>query len=106
VAVRALKSKEFDALVEALLRAASVHGLVSEEVTPFGNGAGWRLNEACVRFKKGAAETDVEHPGDNAFFRDLYASLADLAAESGAPALWFRGARAYRAGGRGETRHP
>jgi hypothetical protein len=38
--VRALKSKDFDALILALLRAACVHGLVSEENTPFGNQAG------------------------------------------------------------------
>ena len=35
--VRALKPKEFDEVIVALLKAAAVHGLVSEEVTPFGS---------------------------------------------------------------------
>src|SRR5690606_33409458 len=52
-AVRALKSKDFDALIEALLKAAVTHGLVSEEVTPFGDQTGFRLNDACVLFKRG-----------------------------------------------------
>jgi hypothetical protein len=88
-AVRALKSKEFDALVVALLRAASIHGLVSEEVTPFGNEPGWRLNEACIRFKRGAAEANAAQPGENAFFRDLYSSLALLLRNPGHPLFGF-----------------
>jgi hypothetical protein len=53
--VRAISSpQEFDALILALLRAACDHGLVSEEVTPFGDQVtGWKLNDACVLFKKG-----------------------------------------------------
>lgn len=74
--VRALKSKDFDALILALLRAACVHGLISEEVTPFGNQVGWRLNDACVLFKKGTPVVDPIHPNESAFFRDFYANLA------------------------------
>ena len=73
-AVRTLKSKDFDQLLDSLLRAAAAHGLVSEENTPFSQ-PGWRLNDACVLFREG-------HPAhgavSNPFFRDLYASLADL----------------------------
>ena len=99
-----LKSKEFDALIEALLKAASTHGLVSEEVTPFGNQTGWRLNDACVRFMKGTPTSDPVHPNENAFFRDFYANLAQTASQPGASALRLRGARAHRAGRRREAR--
>src|ERR1051326_2936337 len=50
--VRSLKSAELDILIGDLLRAAAVHGLVSEEHTPF-DQPGWRLNDACVLFKLG-----------------------------------------------------
>lgn len=102
-AVRALKAQDFDALVAALLRAASVHGLVSEEVTPFGNEPGWRLNEACISFKRGAAEANTDHPGENAFFRDLYASLALLLRNPGHPLFGFE-AREHTAQVDGEKR--
>ena len=74
-AVRDLKPKEFDTLIEALLRAACVHGLVSEETTPFGEQVGFRLNDACVLFKRGAALETVESE-ENAFFTALYENLA------------------------------
>ncbi|MBI3726266.1 DEAD/DEAH box helicase [bacterium] len=74
--IRNLKSKEFDALVEVLLRAASTHGLVSEEVTPFGSQTGWKLNDACVLFRNGTP--GEAKPGESAFFRDFYANLAVL----------------------------
>ncbi len=73
-AVRTLKSKDFDQLLDSLLRAAATHGLVSEENTPFSQ-PGWRLNDACVLFRVGDPATgSVSNP----FFRDLYASLAEL----------------------------
>jgi Lhr-like helicase len=75
-AARALKSAEFDTLIETLLRAACTHGLASEEVTPFGEQTGFRLNDACVLFKKGTPTIDPVHPNESAFFRDLYANLA------------------------------
>ena len=74
---RDLKSKEFDQLVEDLLRAGATHGLVSEESTPF-DQPGWRLNDACVVFRLGDAPTDGSDSKQNAFFRDLYASLATM----------------------------
>ena len=74
--VRDMKPKEFDTLIRALLVAASKHGLVSEEITPFGDQVGWRLNDACVVFKKGTPKVYPRRPNQNPFFRDLYANLA------------------------------
>jgi hypothetical protein len=102
-AVRALKSKEFDEVIEALLRAASTHGLISEEVTPFSNQAGWRLNDACVLFKKGTPIIDTKHPNDNAFFRDFYANLARLLRDPVHPLFGFE-AREHTAQVDGEKR--
>ena len=78
--IRGLKAKEFDQLVEDLLRAGATHGLVSEESTPF-DQPGWRLNDACVRFQLGGALENGENgtgSGQNAFFRDLYENLATM----------------------------
>jgi hypothetical protein len=88
-AVRALRSKEFDAVIEALLKAACKHGLVSEEVTPFGELTGFRLNDACVRFRRGSPEPDPAHPNENAFFRDFYSNLATILQQSAHPLFGF-----------------
>ncbi|MBL8679270.1 MAG: DEAD/DEAH box helicase [Myxococcales bacterium] len=88
-AVRALKSKDFDALMKALLDAAVVHGLVSEDVTPFGEQTGFRLNDACVLFKRGARDDDSTRPNENAFFRDYYGNLAATLRESEHPLFGF-----------------
>ena len=60
--IRDLKSKEFDQLVEDLLRAGATHGLVSEESTPF-DQRGWRLNDACVLFRLGGTPEDGSGSG-------------------------------------------
>lgn len=75
--IRDLKSKEFDQLVNDLLRAAATHGLVSEESTPF-DQPGWRLNDACVLFRLGVSTADAGGSTQNAFFRDLYENLAGM----------------------------
>ena len=75
--IRDLKSKEFDELVQDLLRAGATHGLVSEESTPF-DQPGWRLNDACVLFQLGNADRDGSGSGRNAFFRHLYENLATM----------------------------
>ena len=78
--IRGLNAKEFDRLVEDLLRAGATHGLVSEESTPF-DQPGWRLNDACVRFQLGSTPENGENgrgSGQNAFFRDLYENLATM----------------------------
>lgn len=102
-AVRALKSKDFDALIEALLKAAVTHGLVSEEVTPFGDQTGFRLNDACVLFKRGTPIIDPNHPNENAFFRDFYANLAVTLREPVHPLFGFE-AREHTAQVDGEKR--
>lgn len=88
-AVRALKPKDFDVLIEALLKAAVTHGLVSEEITPFGDQTGFRLNDACVLFKPGKPDVDPKHPNENAFFRDFYANLAFTLREPVHPLFGF-----------------
>lgn len=87
--IRALKFKEFDELIEALLKAACTHGLVSEEVTPFGEQTGFRLNDACVLFKRGVPEIDPRHPNENAFFRDFYANLSSTLRQPVHPLFGF-----------------
>lgn len=102
-AVRALKSKDFDGLIEVLLRAACTHGLVSEEVTPFGEQTGFRLNDACVLFKRGIPRIDPKHPNESAFFRDFYANLAVTLREPIHPLFGFE-AREHTAQVDGEKR--
>ncbi len=102
-AVRNLKSKEFDELVEALLRAASTHGLVSEEVTPFDNRIGWKLNDACVLFRLGTPTVDPAHPNENAFFRDFYTNLSRMLRDPVHPLFGFE-AREHTAQVDGEKR--
>ena len=75
--VRELRSKDFDRLVNDLLRAGVTHGLLSEENTPF-DQPGWRLNDACVVFKLGDDLADDSGSTQNAFFRDLYENLARM----------------------------
>ncbi|MDO8476059.1 MAG: DEAD/DEAH box helicase [Candidatus Rokubacteria bacterium] len=75
--IRDVKSKDFDQLVSDLLRAAAIHGLVSEESTPF-DQPGWRLNDACVVFRLGDPSTDASASTQNVFFRDLYGNLATM----------------------------
>ncbi|WP_080484150.1 DEAD/DEAH box helicase [Burkholderia cenocepacia] len=102
-AVRALKSKDFDALIEELLKAAVTHGLVSEEITPFGDQTGFRLNDACVLFKRGTPAIDPSHPNENAFFRDFYANLAATLRQPVHPLFGFE-AREHTAQVDGEKR--
>ena len=102
-AIRDLKSKDFDALVTSLLRAASTEGLVSEEVTPFDNLTGWKLNDACVRFRKRDPSRDPHYANENAFFRDLYSNLAEMLREPTHPLFGFE-AREHTAQVDGEKR--
>lgn len=101
--VRTLKSKDFDDLIQVMLRAAVTHGLVSEEVTPFGDQTGFRLNDACVLFKRGTPVIDANHPSEDAFFRDFYANLAATLREPVHPLFGFE-AREHTAQVDGEKR--
>ncbi|MBF0153997.1 MAG: DEAD/DEAH box helicase [Magnetococcales bacterium] len=88
-AIRNLKSKEFDGLVSDLLRIAVVHGLVSEESTPF-DQPGWRLNDACILFRPGDPITSARQSStENAFFRDLYSNLATMLFSPAHPLFGF-----------------
>jgi superfamily II DNA/RNA helicase len=102
-AIRDLKARELDALLASLLSAASLHGLVSEEVTPFGSYIGWRLNDGCVEFHLGDAASEGKPTRENAFFRDLYSNLAHLLREPGHPLFGFE-ARPHTAQVDGEKR--
>ncbi|WP_437659803.1 DEAD/DEAH box helicase [Sorangium sp. So ce1182] len=87
--IRDLKSKGFDDLIKSLLKAASIHGLVSEEVTLFDNQIGFRLNDGCVVFRKGTPTIDPVHPNEDAFFRDFYQSLAEMLCRPAHPLFGF-----------------
>jgi len=100
-AVRDLKSKDIDSLIDALLRAASKHGLVSEETTPFDGATGWRLNDACVRFLAGNGKSNRRETGG--FFRDFYANLATALRSPAHPLFGFE-AREHTAQVEGEKR--
>ena len=101
-AARSLKSKELDSLIGDLLRAASVHGLVSDENTPF-DQPGWRLNDAAVQFQLGEPGVGLRSSTENAFFRDLYGNLATMLAAQVHPLFGFE-AREHTAQVDGERR--
>lgn len=101
-AVRNLKSKEFDALLGDLLRAAAAHGLVSEENTPF-DQPGWRLNDAAVLFRLGEPKQSKSSSSENTFFRGLYENLAAMLNAEVHPLFGFE-AREHTAQVDGERR--
>ena len=101
-AVRNLKSKELDTLIGDLLRAAAVHGLVSQENTPF-DQPGWRLNDAAVLFRLGEPDEGDSSSTENAFFRDLYGNLASMLGSKIHPLFGFE-AREHTAQVDGERR--
>ncbi len=48
-------------------------------ITPWNYPAelvGWKLNDQAVEFHKGKPQVDSANPGDSAFFRELYGTLA------------------------------
>ncbi len=77
-AIKALKARDFQVLLEVLLTAASLHGLVDEGPTPFGEKRGYRLKEGVVVFRKASSNNDASRSSGNVFFRELYANLALL----------------------------
>jgi Lhr-like helicase len=89
-AVRALKTKDFETLVTALLEAAKELGIVTLETSPFDDQPGWRLVDGAIVFRRSTPEEEVrlKRPA-NAFFVDLYSGLADLLALPGHPLFGF-----------------
>jgi superfamily II DNA/RNA helicase len=86
--VQALKAKDFDAVIAAMLDAACEHGLVSEEPTPFGEVRGYRLVDGCVKFQLGKDANSDDYE-ENRFFRDLYTNLARTLREPSHPLFGF-----------------
>ena len=74
---REITTQQYDQLLEVLLRAAAMHGLVSEEPAPFADRIGWKLNDACVRFyiSDGSKAASTR---ENAFFKDFYTAVAHM----------------------------
>lgn len=87
--VRAMKGAEFDALIAWMLRAAAGYGFVVEEPTLFGDDPGWKLNDACIIFRKGTPKVDLTQPDHRAFFRDFYSNLAVLLRSTQHPLFGF-----------------
>ncbi len=74
---RSIDARQYDEILNALLGAASLHGLVTEEPTPFEDRRGWKLNDACVRFfQADASKASITH--ENQFFREFYTAVASL----------------------------
>jgi RAD3-like DEAD/DEAH box helicase/uncharacterized protein DUF1998/helicase-like protein len=87
-AVRKLNEDDFNALVEAIMKAACEHGLASEAANPFGDHIGYQLVDDCVVFKKGTPRVE---PGqkERAFFLDLYTNLARALGDNAHPLFGF-----------------
>jgi hypothetical protein len=88
--VRTLETKDFESLVAALLGAAKEIGIVTQDVTSFDDQMGWRLVDTAIVFRR--ATPDEESKRDrpaNAFFRALYANLAELLKLPGHPLFGF-----------------
>ncbi|HEY1682885.1 MAG TPA: DEAD/DEAH box helicase [Candidatus Tumulicola sp.] len=75
-ATRSIDTKQYDEILEALLRAAVRHGLITEEPTPFERD-GWKLNDGCVRFYASAL-SDTTSTRENVFFRNFYIAVAHM----------------------------
>lgn len=96
-----LKSKELEDVIRTLLSASTEYGLTAAEQSPWDTPS-WRLNEGCVVFKR---RTPAKGPAkrENAFFRALYETLAELLGKPGHPLFGFE-ARAHTAQVEGEKR--
>lgn len=73
---REINRSLYDELLSAMLVAARRWGLVVEVPTPFGASLGWQLKASSVVFLLGTG-TARSGAMDNAYFRDLYANLAE-----------------------------
>lgn len=87
--VRKLSSAEIDKLIGALLGAARESGLTREEPTPFGEQLGWKLNDACVVFRRGEPKPGKARSNENPFFREFYAELSRALRQPGHPLFGF-----------------
>jgi Lhr-like helicase len=81
--------KQVGDIIDGLISAARAYGLITSRPSPVGGGAGWRLNANVVIFRAGAGDDTAERP--NAFFRDLYRTVARMLAEGGQALFGFEG---------------
>ncbi len=77
---RRFKADEFSALLASMLKAAGSYGLVRMLPTAF-ERPGWRLAAEAVRFVVGSGRADGRSA--NAYFVQLYDTLADMLAQGG-----------------------
>ncbi|MFN3686446.1 DEAD/DEAH box helicase [Salinarimonas sp.] len=75
--------KDYDPLIEAMLEAAALYGLVTRTSSPFGDATGWRLQGNVVRFFRRTPGADAGRV-PNPYFVALYTSLAETLASGGA----------------------
>jgi len=76
-ASRDIDTQQYDQILNVLLQAATRHGLVTEEPTPFADRTGWKLNDACVRFYlSDGSKAPITR--ENAFFKDFYTAVAHM----------------------------
>jgi superfamily II DNA/RNA helicase len=79
-----LKPDQYDAVLNAMLAAATEYGLVTAAATPFGNGSqGWQLQGKVVRFHRqppSQAKTEGRG-GANPYFVSLYENLSRMLAQ-------------------------
>ena len=71
-----LRQEDYNRLLAGMLRAAARAGLVVDVPSPFNGFIGWQLAASCVLFKRGGGKAR-RGAMDNAYFRSLYANLAD-----------------------------
>lgn len=82
------ESAELVGLIKQVLTAATIYGIVTQRPTPFG-GEGWRLKGNAVVFRRAVDDAAAQRP--NAFFRDLYQSVASMLGEGGQAIFGFEG---------------
>lgn len=85
---RRLPAKEYDELVNVLLKAAESYQIVRQVQTPF-DMPGWRLAADAVRLVPGEGSKDAR--STNPYFADLYETLADVLVKGGQALFGFEG---------------
>lgn len=79
------KSSDIPAIIDGLLKAAKIYGLVTSVASPVG-GEGWRLVASAIAFRR---DNNPDPERNNRFFRELYGRIAELLAEGGKALFGF-----------------
>lgn len=82
------ENAEIVGIVEGLLQVAQRFGIAIQRPTPFGE-EGWRLLGSAILFTSDPGDAEPAQP--NAFFRDLYLTVADMLAQGGDAIFGFEG---------------